>query len=123
MINFDKPVRVFVNPKRGCYTIMQGGAVKASAKQIRLQDAEFLVKESGRQRMLRENRRTIHAYIVGRLVDFAHPDDGVKTIDRLAGRSATYNPYRYSSFVDRETELPLKAAGTVQLDEVGVTYC
>jgi len=74
-IDLSKPVRVFKNPKLGCYNIMQGGLIKATAQRIRLCDAEFLVRESGRQRMLRENRRTIHAYVQGRLVDYTHPDD------------------------------------------------
>jgi len=120
-IDFSKPVRVFKNPKLGCYNIMQGGLIKATARQIRLRDAEFLVRESGRQRMLREKRRTIHAYVQGRLIDFSHPDDA-KSINHLPGRQATYNPYRYSSFVDRETEVPLSRAPWVQLDECGVTY-
>lgn len=120
-IDLSKPVRVFKNPKLGCYNIMQGGLIKATAQRIRLCDAEFLVRESGRQRMLRENRRTIHAYVQGRLVDYTHPDD-TQTISHLPGRSATYNPYRFSSFVDRETEAPLLRAPWVQLDEHGVTY-
>ena len=121
MIDYSKPVRVFVNPKRGCYSIMQDGRVKASAKQIRLRDAAFLVRESGRQRMLRENRRTVHAYVVGELIEFRHPGDDA-SLKRLAGRNARYNPYRYASFVDRDTEAPLSAAALVQLDETGVTY-
>ena len=120
-IDFSKPVRVFKNPKLGCYNIMQGGLVKATARQIRLRDAQFLVRESGRLRMLRENRRTIHAYIQGQLVDYAHPSDD-RTINHLSGRSATYNPFRFNSFVDRETEAPLAHAPWVQLDENGVTY-
>ena len=55
MIDTTKPVRVFRNWKRGCYSIMQGGLVKASARAIRLHDVEFLVRESGRARMLRTN--------------------------------------------------------------------
>jgi hypothetical protein len=122
MIDQNKPVRVFKNPKHDCYNIMQDGRVKASASQIWLKDAEFLVRESGRQRMLRENRKNIHAYVVGQLLDFVHPEDG-KIMERLEGRNATYNPYRFSSFVDKETELPVMSASMVQLDERGVTYC
>jgi hypothetical protein len=44
-------------------------------------------------------------------------------MERLEGRNATYNPYRFSSFVDKETELPVMSASMVQLDERGVTYC
>lgn len=121
MIDYSQPVRVFKNPKRGCYNIMQGGRIKASARQIRLGGAEFLVRESGRQRMLRKQRMNVHAYIVGRLLDYVHPGDD-RHIGALRGRSAYYNPHRYGAFVDRETEAPLNAADLVQLDEHGVTY-
>ena len=121
MIDYSRPVRVFKNPKYGCYTIMQDGRVKASAKQVRLKEAAFTVRESGRQRMLHEQRRTIHAYIVGTLIEYIHTEDA-KSMSVLPGRSARYNPYRYSSFVDSQTEAPLSLADLVQLDESGVTY-
>ncbi len=121
MIDYTRPVRVFKNPQRGCYSIMQNGRIKASAKQIRLRDAEFTVRESGRQRMLRENRRNVHAWVVGELVDFLHPE-AVNSLEQLSGRSATYNPRRYTSFVDRDTETPLSRAALVQFDESGLTY-
>lgn len=121
MIDYSRPVRVFINPKYGCYTIMQDGRVKASAKQVRLKQAAFTVRESGRQRMLREQRRNIHAYIVGTLLEYIHAEDA-KTMGVLPGRGARYNPYRYSTFVDSQTEAPLSLADLVQLDESGVTY-
>ncbi len=123
MIDYSQPVRVFKNLKHGCYSIMQNGLVNASAKQIRLEDAEFLVRESGRQRMLREGRKTLHAFVVGRLINYVHPEDDASLGDRLEGRCAHYNPYRYSAFIDRETETPLTTARVVQLDERGVIYC
>jgi hypothetical protein len=100
---------------------MQGGVIKASARQIRLKDAEFLVRESGRQRMLQSAKRNVHAYVVGELVAYTHPDED-RALDLLAGRGARYNPFRYSAFVDCETEQPLSRAELVQLDERGVIY-
>ena len=120
-IDLSRPVRVFKNPRRGCYSIMQNGIIKASARQIRLEGAEFLVRESGRQRMLATHKRNVHAYIVGRLVAFTRPDEAAD-LGELGGRSACYNPYRYDAFVDLETERPLSAAACVQLDENGVSY-
>lgn len=121
MIDYRKPVRVFKNPQRGCYSIMQDGRIKASARQIRLRDAEFTVRESGRLRMLRDNRRNVHAWVVGELIDFLHPD-AAGNLESAAGRTATYNPHRYSSFVDRDTETPLRSAQWVHFDERGLTY-
>ena len=56
VIDKNLPVRVFKNLKHDCYSIMQRGVIKASAKQVRLSGVEFRVREAGRQRTLRENR-------------------------------------------------------------------
>ena len=86
MLDPARPVRVFRNWKHHCWTIMQGGVLCASARQVRLADVAFRVRESGRQRMLRGHRKNVHAYAVGRLVDWVHPDDG-RELDALEGRS------------------------------------
>ncbi len=70
VIDQNLPVRVFKNWKHGCYSIMQRGVVRASASQVRLTNVEFRVREAGRQRMLREKQKNVHAFAVGHLVDF-----------------------------------------------------
>lgn len=121
MIDQNKPVRVFRNWKHGCYSIFQDGCLRASARQIRLHAVEFRVRESGRQRMLRERRRNVHAFAVGRLVDWVHPNDE-RCLDTIAGRGVRYDPYRFPTFVDRDTGAPVLGADVVQFDEAGVTY-
>ena len=51
VIDRDQPVRVFKNLKHGCYSIMQRGVVRASARVVRLADVEFRVGEKGRQKI------------------------------------------------------------------------
>ena len=121
MIDYERPVRVFKNWKLGCYNIMQSGMLLTSARQVRLSGVEFLVRESGRNRMLERGRRNVHAYAVGRLVDFVHPDD-TRNLDQIAGRGVFYDPYRVSSFVYNETRDPINAAEFAQFDESGVIY-
>lgn len=121
MIQPDKPVRVFKNWKHGCYSIMQDGRLKASARQVRLAEVEFRVRPSGRRRMLEKGQRTLHAYAIGRLVDYVHPDEA-RDLAVLSGRGAYYDPHRFPAFVDSETHEPVNFAGAVQLDEAGVTY-
>jgi len=120
-IDPEAPVRVFKNLKHGCFSIMQGGRICASARAVRLAEVELRVRAAGRERMLRERRRNVHAFAVGRLVDFVHPGEP-RTLGPLAGRRAYYDPYRFSSFVDRETSAPLLGAAVVQLDESGIRY-
>lgn len=120
-IDPDKPVRVFRNWKLGCYSIMQGGALKASASQVRLADVEFLVRESGRDRMLRLNRRNVHAYAIGRLVDYVHVDEE-RRLEPIAGRSVAYDPYRAPSFLDTQSHVRVGSARVADFHEHGVTY-
>jgi hypothetical protein len=121
VIDPDKPVRVIRNWKRDCYTILQNGRFKASAKQVRLADVEFRVRGSGRDRMLRERKRNVHAYAIGRLIDYTHPDED-RVIRRIRGRAVAYNPYRTAAFVDVETDTPVNAARVVHFQENGVFY-
>ena len=121
MIDKNLPVRVFRNLKHDCYSIMQRGVIKASAKQVRLSGVEFRVREAGRQRALRENRKNIHAFAVGLLVDFVHPSDP-RDIEPMAGRAAFYDPFRFPSFVDGETNDPVIAASAAHFDEDGLIY-
>lgn len=120
MIDQDKPVRVFRNWKHECYNIMQDGRVCASARQVRLQDVEFLVRESGRQRSLRLGKRNVHAYAIGRLVDFVHPDDE-RSMPESVGSPVFYDPRQHRTFMCRNTDTPVLSARTAQFDERGVT--
>lgn len=121
MIDPDKPVRVIRNWKHDCYTILQNGTPKASARQVHLADVEFRVRQSGRNKMLREKRRNVHAYAVGRLIDYTHPDED-RVIGNIRGRAVAYDPYRAAAFVDVETDTPVTAARVVHFAENGVFY-
>ena len=134
MIDSSKPVRVFRNWKRGCYSVMQGGLVKASARAIRLRDVEFLVRATGRERMLKLQRKNVHAVGRGHMVnavwydndmdafDLGHAKDvardwqeaAIKAHDREGYRwlELVYNPYKYKTFMTRDTD-PLKGAEDV----------
>jgi hypothetical protein len=100
---------------------MQDGRVCASASQIRLAGVEFLVRQSGRQRMLRGLPKNVHAYAIGHLVDYVHPQDS-RRLEALDGRGVFYNPYRFASFVDSDTHAPVAAAELVHFDEQGAVY-
>jgi hypothetical protein len=122
VIDHERPVRVFKNWKHDCYSIMQDGVVRASARQVLLHDVQFLVRESGRRRMLELQCKTVHAYAVGRLQAHVHPEQG-PDLAGIRGRKAFYDPYRFASFVDRESLQPVREAAQAFLDESGLTYC
>lgn len=67
--------RVFVyrNVTKRCYSIRaisgpQKGKVISHANFVQLENCEFKVSEAGRQRVIRERRKNVHAGVVGDLV-------------------------------------------------------
>ena len=114
-------MRVFRNLTHGCYSILQNGRLKASARQVLLSNVEFRVRESGRQRMLKENTRNVHAFAVGRLIDYVHAEE-LRELAQIAGRSVTYNPHQLALFFDEQTLAPVTNAEMVHLGEEGVLY-
>jgi hypothetical protein len=90
--------------------------VVGHASVVWLAGAEFRVSEAGRQRVLREKRKNVHAWVEGRLLGL----EGYGGVDVSA--AATYNPYRGGTFTDRASGEELLSAAVVLLDERGVRY-
>ena len=100
-IKKDRPVYVYKNLHKDCWSVKQHGLVKAHIPQdeaIGLWDCYFHVDAKGRQKVLREKRKNVHAFVKGYLQDA----ENVNT-DRPA-TEVTYNPYKYETFVDTSNE-------------------
>ena len=80
---------------------------------LMIEDCDFKVSEKGRQRVLKEKRKNVHAGIVGEVVSYNIGD--VTSKDLKGYFELTYNPYRYDSFVIKETGEPVKWAYQVIL--------
>jgi hypothetical protein len=77
------------------------GLVIAHVHVIGLENVTFKVSEAGRQRVLREQKKNVHAGCVGTWAgDINH-----ENLERV-----TYNPYKYSSFVNMADETPVYTA-------------
>lgn len=85
------------------------GRVIQHATALCLADCTFKVSEAGRERVLRERQKNVHAGVVGTLV--ASPDAALSPSHRI-----TYNPYRFSTFVNTDTLAPIYAAASVTFD-------
>lgn len=124
-------MRVFVyfNLHRKCFSIkaLEGankGRVVAHRNEVVLDNVTFKVSEAGRQRVLKEQRKNVHAGVVGNWDERSY--DRV-TVDHLVvlGSAITYNPYKYDSFVHKYGEHRIDTARTVALftnNKVGKIY-
>lgn len=91
------------------------GRVVARSPHVLLTEASGKVSEAGRQRVLRERKKNVHAGLVGNLV----------SLDRRAalegsGAQITYNPYKYDSFVHADTKSRFEGSGYAYLHPHGV---
>lgn len=68
---------------------------------LSISDCNFKVSEKGRQRVLKEKRKNVHAGIVGKIEAYDIPEPS--PYDLNGYYELTYNPYRYNSFVVKST--------------------
>lgn len=110
---YGQTVKVYRNLHKKTFSVVDvaTGLVLGYCDTITLRDATFTVQEAGRQRVLKERRKNVHAYVIGTF-------EG--TQGRAQRHEAFYNPYKYESFVTT-TETPLYKAASVTLDN-GKTY-
>jgi len=90
-IDYSKPVKVYRNLHKGCWSVKQNGLVKAHSDEINLYDCEFLVNEKNRLKVIKEKRKNVHAFVRGYIWDT--PLNLIK--------QASYNPYARNSFYDK----------------------
>lgn len=89
------------------------GQVVAHARSVQLDLPIFRVSEAGRQRVIREQQKNVHAFVVGILRDTTeYPDD-------LGMERVTYNPYTMSEFRLAEDGTPIPAARVAIFDDQG----
>lgn len=91
-IDYSKPVMLYKNLHNGLFSVKQGGLVVAHIESVLLTSVSFKVNESGRIRVIREQKKNVHAYIVGYILNVN------STPMSLLKRSITYNPYKYGYF-------------------------
>lgn len=93
-------MRVFVywNLHKDCWSVkaLEGenkGRVIARVKGIALRDADFRVSRAGRERVIREQRKNVHAGVAG---------EWIQDEDFFGTTQVTYNPYKYTTFVKKD---------------------
>lgn len=95
-------VMIYWNLHKLCWSVKaltgeNRGRVIKHVNTFHLSDVSFRVSEAGRQRVIREKRKNVHAGIVGYLCD---PRD-IPTENMI---EVTYNPYFTPKFINKSTQ-------------------
>ena len=106
-----RDVDVYFNLHRKVWSVRDRKTrrVVAHLNSVVLSDVTFHVSAAGNARVRAEGRKNVHAFARGTFVGFTA--DGMEDADT----AVTYNPYKYTSFVDAETERPVHAAAQAWL--------
>lgn len=122
-------IKVFVywNVRQGCFSVKHDGKVIAHCTRVIMRNVEFKVSEAGRQRVLREMKKNVHAGMVGELVagdtfDYPLKSDKVTWAEGLgamsqgiteAGKRVSYNPFKSDTFFTCDDQRPIYGARMV----------
>lgn len=106
-----KRYKVYRNLHKNCFSIQKydkekkGYRVDTRLKRFFMFDCDFKVLKSGRDKVLRDKRKNVHAFVMPINIIITN-----KTFDVSKLREIYYNPYKFSNFVYKDTK---KKAGNV----------
>lgn len=90
-------VKVYLNLHNGKLSVVQKGLVVAHVDSITLMMPTFKVNQAGRERVIREQKKNVHAFVIG-YVESVNRDRDTSNM-----RQITYNPYKFNKFVYKDT--------------------
>jgi hypothetical protein len=112
--HIGKRVMVYYNLHKKTFSIQYKGLVIAHADYVKLNNVEFRVRQGGMEKVRAEMSKNVHAFVIGDLVDFiVYPSTDIPSAS--SSKSITYDPYKYDTFVYRDTEEPVTNAREVEM--------
>lgn len=109
-----KKVMCYYDLHRHTFSVTYKGLVMLKADYLRLSDVEFRVRQGGKQKVRNEQRKNVHAFVIGYLDDYCEfPCDDIPEPE--SNEVITYNPYKYDTFVVKSTEEPIYKANEIEM--------
>jgi mannose/cellobiose epimerase-like protein (N-acyl-D-glucosamine 2-epimerase family) len=114
----EKKVRCYFNLHKNLFSIQlqiedvvngkkrKSWKVVAHTNCVLLKNVEFRVYESGRQRVIKEKRKNVHAYVYGTWTN---------KVPGILETIVSYNPYKQGNFYYKDTEYPCFIADSAVL--------
>jgi hypothetical protein len=120
-------VFVYYNLHKHCLSVraqegLSKGRIVLHAQALTLRNVSFRVSEAGRQRVLRERCKNVHAGLLGQLWDWVPLQPKLAGLEsnpllpswrffenqcRTHRTQVTYDPYKFESFVTKLNEIPV----------------
>ena len=105
VLDVNKKVMIYRNLHNGMFSVKQDGLVVAHVDSIMLSRAVFKVNQSGRNRVIKEQKKNVHAFVIGYIAD-VNVDKNVSDL-----KAVSYNPYKYGNFYFKSDESSVSCLG------------
>ena len=126
----NERVEVYYNLHKHVLSVRQHGRVIMHTPCVELNDVTFAVQPAGRNKVIKEKRKNVHAFVRGNLVNseskrigkcFALNNSEIESLRWLYTwnphwERVTYNPYKYETFVYSESKEPIYNSDRVIVD-------
>ncbi len=104
---YDQFIRSYWNVHKNLFSVQdyKTGRVIDRANDLFLINPSFIVRQGGRERVIKEGKKNVHAFVVGyRPSRFTAEEWDVYYIQGKTWRDVTYNPYKNDTFVFAKTQ-------------------
>lgn len=109
-----KRVMVYYNLHKHTFSVTYKSKVILHADYVKLSDVEFRVRKGGKERVRQEKSKNVHAFVIGNLMDYCeYPCENIP--QEPTDKVVTYNPYKYDTFVYKDSEEPVYNAKEVDM--------
>ena len=104
--------RIYRNLHKDCFSIMKynpekkGYRLHSHAQNLTAEGVEFKVSQAGREKVIREKQKNVHAFVYCK-----NYSTFVKPIP--VGDEITYNPYAMDSFRNKNSNEPIHSARSI----------
>ena len=113
-------VRAYRNLTKSCWSVIEKGSGRLlfHTDELAMRDCKFVVSESGRQRVLKEQRKNVHAFVEGKFASKQCWRDAKQKAPKFP-LPISYNPYKSATFKWATSEEPLVYTDIAWLDHDG----
>ena len=91
-----KKIEVYFNLHKKTWSVRQSGRVVGHTDYIQVKNLQYVVSQKGNERVRREKKKNVHAFVRGYITDSL-------PLFPQQQKFVSYNPYKNSSFVVRNT--------------------
>lgn len=110
-------VQVYWNSHKKLFSIRYKRKIIGWKTKFALYKPKFVVSKAGRERVLREQRKSVHAWVEGSIDSKDEPKLNYKNYIDIIKKHPTYNPFKNESFVD-EYKCPIYGSDSIVFEVI-----